>query len=409
MLPRGAGSLGDPERAEVLASILGSTGRTVVVDCGVVTPERPASFALAATATHSLLVTRPCYLALRRAQRPPVRPSGVVCVTEPGRALTRHDLQHVIGAPVAPRSRSTLPWRGWSTPGSWSPTSPGGWTASCGTRHERPTAALVDRLHRLLVAGVSARPGDRSAVEALVRQEAPLLPGPERALVTERVLHRVTGLGPFEPLLADPLVTDVLVNGPGRSGSSEPAGSPPRSRPGRRTPSITSSSGSSARSACASTGTTPSADARLPDGSRVNAIVPPVAVDGPCLTIRRFGPDPSTSTTSPRPAWPSCSDGRSRPGPTSWCPAAPARARPRCSTPWPPASRPASGSITVEDAAELRLPGEHVVRLEARPAGPDGIGEVTIRDLVRNALRMRPDRIVVGEVRAPRPSTWSRP
>ena len=100
VLPRGNGPLDAPGRADVLAGLLAGAGRRVVVDCGVVEPGRPASLALAATATHSLLVTRACYLALRRAQALPVRPSGVVCVSEPGRALSRLDLQRVIGAPV---------------------------------------------------------------------------------------------------------------------------------------------------------------------------------------------------------------------------------------------------------------------------------------------------------------------
>jgi len=263
----------------------------------------------------------------------------------------------------------------------------------------RATDALVDRVHDLVVAGASARPVDRSTIEGLVRKEAPLLPGRERALVAERVHHRVVGLGPLEPLLADPEVTDVLVNGPGpvwveRGGELASTDVELDQRTiehliervvgplGLRVD----------RSA-------PSADARLPDGSRVNAVVPPVAVDGPCLTIRRFATRAIGLAEVAPPGvaallrWAVASranvvvSGGSGAGKTTLLNSLAAGI--------PPSER----VITVEDAAELRLPGSHVIRLEARPAGTDGAGEVTIRNLVRNALRMRPDRIVVGEVR----------
>ncbi|MBK9180241.1 MAG: CpaF family protein [Acidimicrobiales bacterium] len=145
----------------------------------------------------------------------------------------------------------------------------------------------------------------------------------------------------------------------------------------------------------------PLVDARLPDGSRVNAVVPPLAVDGPCLTIRRFGARAVTLAevcppgVAPFLAWAvgaRCNvlvSGGTGAGKTTLLNALageiPAEER----------------VVTVEDAAELRLPREHVVRLEARPANAEGVGEVRVRDLVRNALRMRPDRIVVGEVRGP--------
>ncbi|MBW3669219.1 MAG: Flp pilus assembly complex ATPase component TadA [Actinobacteria bacterium] len=143
----------------------------------------------------------------------------------------------------------------------------------------------------------------------------------------------------------------------------------------------------------------PVVDARLADGSRVNAVLPPLAVDGPCLTVRRFGGQAFSVD--------------------SFCPPSVARllrwavaARWNVVVSGPTSSGKttllaalvgcvATGErvVTVEDAAELRLPCDHVVRLEARPPNAEGAGEVTVRDLVRNALRMRPDRIVVGEVR----------
>jgi pilus assembly protein CpaF len=143
----------------------------------------------------------------------------------------------------------------------------------------------------------------------------------------------------------------------------------------------------------------PLLDARLPDGSRVNAVVPPLAVDGPCLTIRRFGPRAVALAELCPPGvaallgWAVAAHlnivvvGGTGAGKTTLLNALAAAI--------PPGER----IVTVEDAAELRLPGDHVVRLEARPANAEGAGAVGVRALVRNALRMRPDRILVGEVR----------
>ncbi len=147
--------------------------------------------------------------------------------------------------------------------------------------------------------------------------------------------------------------------------------------------------------------TSPVADARLPDGSRVNVVVPPLAIDGPCITIRRFGARaiPLAEMCPPGVAellgWAVTAranvmvSGGTGAGKTTLLNALAGRL-------------PADARIvTVEDTAELRLHHDHVVRLEARPATADGVGGSGIRDLVRNALRMRPDRIVVGEVRGP--------
>jgi pilus assembly protein CpaF len=143
----------------------------------------------------------------------------------------------------------------------------------------------------------------------------------------------------------------------------------------------------------------PLVDARLPDGSRVNAVVPPLAIDGPYLTIRRFAVraiELADACTPPiaellrdavRARRNVVISGGTGAGKTTLLNAMAAHI--------PSSER----VVTVEDAAELRLPGVHVLRLEARPANAEGAGEVSVRDLVRNALRMRPDRIVVGEVR----------
>ena len=257
------------------------------------------------------------------------------------------------------------------------------------------------RVHARLVAG-DGGPGAVSArVASLVAEEAPLLSAVARARVVAEVLAEVNGLGRLEPLLADPQVTEIMVNGPGRVWVE---------RGGRleRVPldldagaiehlieKVVSPLGLRADRS------SPLVDARLPDGSRVNAVVPPLALDGPCLTVRRFGARaiPLDAFAPPEVAalltWMvtvrlnMVVSGGTGAGKTTLLNALAA-----CI---PSDER----VITVEDAAELRLPGDHVVRLEARPANAEGAGQVRIRDLVRNALRMRPDRIVVGEVRGP--------
>jgi pilus assembly protein CpaF len=256
------------------------------------------------------------------------------------------------------------------------------------------------RVHaRLLAEGSGAVLPERLAV--LVGEEAPLLGAAQRARVVSEVLAEVQGLGLLEPLLGDPSVTEIMVNGPGRvwverAGRLERVAleldaaaiehliekvvGPLGLRVDRSAPLV---------------------DARLPDGSRVNAVVPPLAVDGPCLTIRRFGARPVPLNAFAAPAvtallaWAVEArfnilvSGGTGAGKTTLLNALGGHI--------PAGER----VVTVEDAAELRLPSDHVVRLEARPANAEGAGAVPVRDLVRNALRMRPDRILVGEVRGP--------
>jgi pilus assembly protein CpaF len=258
------------------------------------------------------------------------------------------------------------------------------------------------RVHRRLVAELppEATVG-ADGVGRVVRQEAPLLAEPDVARLVDEVLADVHGLGRLEPLLADASVTEVMVNGDGRvwverGGVLATTGTRlSSSEVAHLIERIVAPLGLRADRA------SPLVDARLPDGSRVNAVLPPLAVDGPCLTVRRFGRD-----TLPLDRF--CSEpvaallrwaveargnvvvtGATSSGKTSLLGALVALV--------PPGER----VVTVEDAAELRLPTDHVVRLEARPANAEGVGEVSVRDLVRNALRMRPDRIVVGEVRGP--------
>jgi len=212
-------------------------------------------------------------------------------------------------------------------------------------------------------------------------------------------------LGPLASLAADPTVTDLLVNGDGsvwveRHGPSGTQGNLVAT--GRRLTRpevelllervVTPLGLRVDRSS-------PVVDARLPDGSRVHAVVPPVAVDGPCLALRRFSVDPlplvawcaepvaGLLVAAVRAGWNLVVSGGTGAGKTTLLNALAGSAS------------AAERVITVEDAAELRLPQPHVLRLEARPANAEGVGEVSLRHLVRSALRLRPDRLVVGEVR----------
>jgi pilus assembly protein CpaF len=262
-------------------------------------------------------------------------------------------------------------------------------------------AEIVDAVHTRLVHADPDGVRDPARVLAEIRRSHPLLPASEVGAVATAVAARATGLGPLEPLLADEQVTEVMVNGRGpvwieRAGEVEAtAVHLSRCDVELLIERIVGPLGLRADR------TSPMADARLPDGSRVNVIVPPLALDGPCVTIRRFGARrvPLGALCPPGVAellsWAIGAranlvvSGGTGAGKTTLLNALGALL--------PDGER----VVTVEDTAELRLPGPHVVRLEARPTTADGVGGTTIRDLVRNALRMRPDRIVVGEVRGP--------
>lgn len=244
-------------------------------------------------------------------------------------------------------------------------------------------------------------------LEDLLAGEETPLNRRERDRIVIDVQHETFGLGPIEPLMRDPTVSDILVNGAKevyveRRGKLERTEVTFRddahllqiierivAQVGRR---VDESS--------------PMVDARLPDGSRVNAIIPPLALDGPVLSIRRFAVDPyrmpnliSFGTLTPALAEILVAAVRARlnilisggtgSGKTTLLNV--------ISNAIPNNER----IVTIEDSAELQLQQEHAVRLETRPPNIEGQGEVTQRDLVRNALRMRPDRIIVGEVRGP--------
>src|SRR3954454_1188574 len=268
---------------------------------------------------------------------------------------------------------------------------------------------LAHSLRRRLVERArdgGAGPGGVEAQAArLVANEAAALDPRSREVLTARIVRLATGLGPLEPLLADPSVDEVMVNGPDevwveRRGRVEraPAAFASETELMHAIERVLAPLGRRVDEA------SPMCDARLPDGSRVNVIVPPLAVDGACMTIRRFRPqgfgleDLVANGTLPLLVASFLGDcvrarasilisGGTGSGKTTTMNA--------LSGAIPDGER----IVTVEDAAELALRQEHVVRLEARPPNVEGRGEVTIRALVRNALRMRPDRIVVGEVR----------
>ena len=270
---------------------------------------------------------------------------------------------------------------------------------------EELAAALRARLIERAREGTHGAEGLEDDVRALVDREAAALSEAERQALADRVVRLATGLGPLEPLLEDPAIDEVMVNGPGAV-YVERAGKLSLSD-------VTFGGEAEVRHAIerilAPLGrrvdeASPLCDARLPDGSRVNVVIPPLSLDGPCLTIRRFRPqgfsleDLVTQGTLAEPLaafLAACVRSRASILVSGGTGSGKTTMLNALSGAIPEGER----IVTIEDAAELRLRQAHVVRLEARPPNLEGRGEVTIRQLVRNALRMRPDRIVVGEVR----------
>jgi pilus assembly protein CpaF len=280
---------------------------------------------------------------------------------------------------------------------------------------EHHLASLADELRFRLIERrrVAAAGGDSIAVDlpdevrALVDEEAALLDPVTRAAISTRIVRDTIGLGPLEDLLADPSVDEVMVNGPDevyveRAGRIEAVDArfPDEEELRNAIERILAPLGRRIDEL------SPMVDARLADGSRVNVVIPPLAVDGPALSIRRFG----AARPGPREL---VERGSLSAGQCELLEQAVADRRSILVSGGTGAGKTTllnalSGFIdcgerivTIEDAAELRLQQRHVVRLESRPASVEGKGEVTVRDLLRNALRMRPDRIVIGEVRGP--------
>jgi pilus assembly protein CpaF len=265
--------------------------------------------------------------------------------------------------------------------------------------------ALRDRLVTRAREGSSEPHGLEVDVRELVEREAAALAGHERERLVERVMRLTAGLGPLDALLADPAVDEVMVNGPGavwveRRGRIEPTDTAFSSEADlmHAVERILAPLGRRVDEAA------PLCDARLPDGSRVNVVIPPLSLTGPCVTIRRFRRqgfslgDLVSGGTLPQTLADflvSCVAARASILVSGGTGSGKTTTLNSLSGAIPEDER----IVTIEDAAELRLRQGHVVRLEARPPNLEGRGEVTIRQLVRNALRMRPDRIVVGEVR----------
>src|SRR5437660_4430923 len=285
-----------------------------------------------------------------------------------------------------------------------------------GDRRSDPYAELKTRIHHACIARLGPElfateaSGDipervlRAVMEQLALDRTPLTREERRKLVRE-IADDILGYGPLEPYLRDTAVTEIMVNGPNqvyieRAGKLEMTNTSflDDAHLMRIIDKIVSPIGRRIDES------SPMVDARLPDGSRVNAIIPPLALRGPTLTIRKFSRDPYTmddlitfGTVTPRAAHflSACVRGKlnilisggTGSGKTTTLNAVSAFI--------PNDER----IVTIEDAAELQLQQEHVVPLESRPPNHEGQGEIRIRELVRNSLRMRPDRIIVGEVR----------
>ncbi len=277
--------------------------------------------------------------------------------------------------------------------------------------------ALKMRLHRKLIdkLDLTRMVGDDETLRAQVKelvsqladQENTLLNFNERQRLINEVLDETFGLGPLEVILGDPTISDILVNGPKqvyveRRGKLELTEVEFRDNAHLMhvIDKIVSAVGRRCDETC------PLVDARLADGSRVNAVIPPLAIDGASMSIRRFGADPLTwdDYINFKSVTPEIRDfllacvrshlniivvGGTGSGKTTLLN--------NLSSFIPDTDR----IVTIEDAAELQLRQPHVVRLETRPANIEGKGRITIRDLLINSLRMRPDRIVVGECRGP--------
>lgn len=267
-----------------------------------------------------------------------------------------------------------------------------------------PSTDLVERVRRRLAGnGTAATP---AAVAALVREETAGLVGDAELLALLRITQaEICGTGPLDPLLADPDTTDVLVNGPAEVWIDGERGLrrsdvrfPDEASVRRLAQRLAASAGRRLDDA------RPWVDATLPDGTRLHAVLPPVAPGGTCLSLRLSRHRPfalgrlvELGTLTRDSAWLADAIVRARlaflvsggtgSGKTTLLSSLLGRVD------------PAERMVLVEDAGELRPDHEHVVRLNARPPNVEGAGEVTLRDLVRQALRMRPDRLIVGEVR----------
>jgi pilus assembly protein CpaF len=280
-----------------------------------------------------------------------------------------------------------------------------------------PYARVKESVHQALIGSLGPQLYDphleqsdleqrvRITLQSVIESEDTPLSAADRTRIAQDVSDEILGHGPLESLLRDAEVTEIMVNGPHqiyieRSGKIFPvAASFTSDLHLRRT--IDKIVGRVGRRVDEAQ---PMVDARLPDGSRVNAVIPPIALDGSMLTIRKFSADPFTDrdliafgtfTPAVRDVLRACVLGRLNIVISGGTGSGKTTLLNVLSSYIPDDER----IVTIEDAAELQLRQRHVLRLESRPPNIEGKGEIAIRDLVRNSLRMRPDRIVVGEVR----------
>jgi pilus assembly protein CpaF len=286
-----------------------------------------------------------------------------------------------------------------------------------GGGHADPFATVKRSVHEALLAALGPQLYDafmdqrelehhvtQTLQEVLQRDETPMTVA-DRSQVAQQLADEVLGHGPLEPYLRDANVSEIMVNGHDqiyveRSGRlyQTKAAFTDEAHLRRTIEKIVARVGRRVDEA------SPMVDARLPDGSRVNAVVPPIALDGSLLTIRKFAADPlkvndlisfGTLTVQVAELLEACVRGRLNIVISGGTGSGKTTTLNVLSSFIPADER----IVTIEDAAELQLRQEHVLRLESRPANLEDRGQITIRDLVRNSLRMRPDRIIIGEVR----------
>jgi pilus assembly protein CpaF len=275
---------------------------------------------------------------------------------------------------------------------------------------QRIHSKLVDKLDLSRVGeleGDVLRREIRLVVEHLCDTEDTLLNRSERDRLIEEVLDETFGLGPMEVLLKDPTISDILINGPKqvyveRRGKMEKATVTFRNNEHllQIIDRIISKVGRRVDETC------PMVDARMQDGSRFNAIIPPLALDGPCVSIRRFGANPLKledllNFKAFTPEMVMLLEGAIKARLNIIISGGTGSGKTTLLNTLSSFIPNEQRIVTIEDAAELQLQQDHVVRLETRPSNIEGKGAITATDLVRNALRMRPERIIIGECRGP--------
>ena len=274
-----------------------------------------------------------------------------------------------------------------------------------GRVQERLVESLGPRLYDATLSDTELEGLVHQRLRELLDDEEGPLSAQEKLLIVRQIGDSVLGLGPLEPFVRDPEVTEIMVNNwdtiyVERAGKLYWTGTKfhDEQQLRRTIDKIVGKVGRRVDEA------SPYVDARLPDGSRVNAVIPPLSIDGPALTIRKFAADPyqaddliefGTMTSPVAQFLEACVRGRINVLVAGGTGAGKTTTLNVISSFIPDDER----ILTIEDAAELKLQQPHVIRLESRPPNIEGKGQITIRDLVRNSLRMRPDRIVVGEVR----------